>query len=101
MYYCEPLLDSHVFIIIKDSDYKNNNTLNQYFCKAIWILHEYPSTGGLSREFLSKNSVLLYAPASILSFLNLLDIKIELVLNSNNVNKKIKDCHGSSFSISC
>jgi len=101
MYYCEPLLDSYVYIVINDTDYKNNNTLNQYFCKDIWILHEYPSTSGFSREFLSKNSVLLYAPVSIISFLNLLDIKIEMVLNRDNVNKKIKDRYGSSFSISC
>ena len=101
MYYCESLLDSHVYIVIDNTDRKNNNTLNQYFCKCVWILHEYPSTSGFSREFLSKNSALLYAPASIISFLNLSDIKIQMVLNSNNVNRKIKDTYGSSLSISC
>jgi hypothetical protein len=101
-YYREPLLDKNVCIVIKNENYENNKSLlDQYFVKTVDILYEYPSTSGYCREYLNRDSILLYASASILTFLMLLNIKILLILNIGNIDKKIKDQTGSSFSISC
>lgn len=101
MFYCDKILDNNICIIIEHNSYKNNNILNQYFVKTVWILHEYNSTSGPCREFLSKDAVLLYAPNSVVSMLHLLNIKILMLLNFDSIQKKIKNYSGSNFSISC
>jgi len=102
LYYCDLLTDIDICLVINNVSYeKNKIVLSQYFVNTVDILHEYPSTSGQCREFLNRNSVLLYAPTSIITFLNLLDIKILLLLNSNSIDKKITDQSGSSISISC
>jgi hypothetical protein len=101
MFYCDKILDKNICIVIEHDSYKTNNTLNQYFVKTVGVLHEYNSTSGPCREFLSKDAILLYAPDSMLSMLNLLNIKILMVLNFDSIQQKIKDYSGSSVSISC
>jgi hypothetical protein len=101
MFYCDKILDKNICIVIEHDSYNTNNTLNQYFVKTVGVLYEYTSTSGPCREFLSKDAILLYAPNSMLSMLNLLNIKILMVLNFDSIHQKIKDYSGSSFSISC
>lgn len=100
-YYQTPSPHKNVSIIIENKNFRENvrRVVDAYSKSIVDIIHQYPSTSGRCREVINKDCLLMRAPSSLLTYFILLDIKILIVCNDDQLSAPIDLGQGFNISI--